>query len=160
MHSQSLIPHRLDSENWHAIRSSPKDDTSDQNGKPSTPPNITSRTSTIITTRQNFHLAISTSGALLASQPTILFWFEQNCIFASSFFYFWVWICPNMLHFYVLFICHLFIPLCSQRLSRAIHWLIFNRLAGTQFVDSISWHATNHFVLVWTETACYPVQSL
>ena len=33
-------------------------DTSDQNGKPSTPPHLTSSASTIITTRQNLHLAI------------------------------------------------------------------------------------------------------
>ena len=35
-----------------------EDDTSDQNGKPSTPPHLTSSISTIIATRKNLHLAI------------------------------------------------------------------------------------------------------
>ena len=35
-----------------------EDDTSDQNGKPSTPPHLTLSTSTFITTRQNLNLAI------------------------------------------------------------------------------------------------------
>ena len=35
-----------------------EDDTSDQDGKPSTPAHLTSPTSTIITIRENFHLAI------------------------------------------------------------------------------------------------------
>ena len=35
-----------------------EDNTSDQNGKPSTPPHLTSSTSTIITARQNLHLTI------------------------------------------------------------------------------------------------------
>ena len=35
-----------------------EDDTSDRNGKPSTPPHLTSSTPSIITTRENLHLAI------------------------------------------------------------------------------------------------------
>ena len=51
-------------------------DTSDQNGKLFTPPHVTLSTSTIITTRQNLHLAISSWDVLTASQPTILSQFE------------------------------------------------------------------------------------
>ena len=65
-----------------------EDNTTDQNAKPSTTPHLTSSISTIITTGQNFHLAISTQGALPASRPIILSRSEQNCLFASSFFIF------------------------------------------------------------------------
>ena len=36
---------------------------------------------------------------------------------------------------HVSFFCHLFIPLCSHRLSRAIHQHTFSCLAGAKFVD-------------------------
>ena len=78
-----------------------EDDTSDQNGKPSTPSHPTLSTSTIITPRQNLHLAINTWDVLPASRPTISSWFQQNCIFSSSFLLFSVWICPNTLRFYI-----------------------------------------------------------
>ena len=57
MRSQSLIPLRSDSENWHVAAS--EDDTNDRNGKPFTPAHLTSSTTTIIATRENLHLAIT-----------------------------------------------------------------------------------------------------
>ena len=42
-----------------------EDDSSDQNGKPSTPAHLTSSTSTIITTRENLHLAITSVLSML-----------------------------------------------------------------------------------------------
>ena len=54
------------------------------------------------------------------------------------------------MRFYISFICHLFILVCSQRLSRAIYQPIFSRLAGTQFADCITYLANTHFVLVCT----------
>ena len=83
-----------------------EDDTSDQNDKPSTPPHLTSPNFTIITTRKNLHLAISTWGALPASRPTILSRFEQNCIFASSFFLFLSLIMSD----HASFLCFIYLP--------------------------------------------------
>ena len=71
-----------------SLSAASEDNTSNQNGKPSTALHLTLSTSTIITRRQNLHLAISTFGALLASRPTILFWLEQNCILSSSIYIF------------------------------------------------------------------------
>ena len=34
--------------------------------------------------------------------------------------------------------CHFFTPVCSHRLSRAIHRTFFSRLAGAQFADRIT----------------------
>ena len=45
-----------------SLAAASEDNTSNQNGKPSTPLHLTLSTSTIITTRQNLHLAISTFG--------------------------------------------------------------------------------------------------
>ena len=77
-----------------------EDDTSDQNGKLSTPPHLTLSTSTIVTTRKNFPLAITSVLMMLhlsrdqlfcltwpahnflitlpASPPAILFQFEHK----------------------------------------------------------------------------------
>ena len=127
-----------------------EDNTSDQSGKPSAPPYLTSSTSTIIITRQNFYLAISTLDALPALQPTILSWFEKTLHFCQFIFCF-SFLSLNMCE-YVPFpcfiICHFYIPVCSQRLSRATHPPIFSCLAGAQFADCIICLATNHFVSV------------
>ena len=52
-----------------------------------------------------------------------------------------------MLLFYISFIFHLFIPVCSQRLSRVIHQPNFSCLARTKFADYITCLATNDFPL-------------
>ena len=62
--------------------------------------------------------------------------------------------------FIYFFICHFFIPVCFQWLHRAIHRPFFSRLASPQFADFITCITTNHFVLVWTDTAFSPVHSL
>ena len=98
----------------------------------------------------------------LPSDQQFCFGLKRQSIFASSFFifYFWVWICPNTFRFHVSFLCHFFIPVCSQSLSRSTHPLIFSRLAGAQFADCITCLTNNHFVSVWTDTGFPPVHSL
>ena len=107
MHSQSLIPYRSDSEIGMSLVAASEDNTSDQNGKPYFPPHLTSPVLTIISTRQNLHLAISTYGALPASRPTILSRFEQNSIFASSIFI--LFLSLNMAE-HASFLCFIYLP--------------------------------------------------
>ena len=116
-----------------------EDNTSNQNGKPSTPLHLTLSTSTIITTRQNLHLAISTLGALLASRPTILSWLEQNCILSSSIYIF------EFEYVQTCFVCtfHLFAissPQCASTGSTErstdpflVAWLVHNSLIALSF---------------------------
>ena len=132
-----------------------EDDTSDKNGKPSTPPLLTPSTSSIMTTRQNLHLAIRTSGALSASRSTILFQFEQNCIFACSFFIFEFEDVRICFFFYVSFICHCSIPVCSCRLSRAILTHIFSRLAGAQFIACMTCLTLQKFLFCFPQTITF-----
>ena len=44
-------------------------------------------------------------------------------------------------------------PVCSQKLSRAIYRPICSQLTGAQFADYIICLTSNHFVLVWTDSA-------
>ena len=101
-----------------------EDDTSDQNGKPSTPAHLTSSTSTIITTRENLHLAITSVLRMLhlpRDQQFCLglnrtaFFPVQFCIFEFEH----IWAC------FVSFMCHFFTPVCSHKLSRAIDRPLF-----------------------------------
>ena len=76
---------------WTDTNAAYEDDTSDQNGKPSTPAHLTSSTSTIITTRENLHLAITSVLRMLhlprdqqfclGLNRTAFFWF--NFVFLS-----------------------------------------------------------------------------
>ena len=43
-----------------------------------------------------------------------------------------------MFRFHISFMCHFFTPVCSHRLSSAIHQTFFSRLAGAQFADRIT----------------------
>ena len=68
LHSESMDGDKCAHNHWFLIAQTQKigmslvaaseDDTSDQSGKPSTPPHLTLSTSTIIITRQNLNLAI------------------------------------------------------------------------------------------------------
>ena len=73
--------------------------------------------------------------------------------------HFWVWIFMNMFLFHVSIICHFSIPVCYNRLSRALHLYIFSHPAGAQFADCITCLASNHFVSVWADN-CLSASSL
>ena len=84
-----------------------EDDTSDQNGKPSTPPHLTSSTSTFITTRQNLHLTIilvlrmyylprDQQFCLVLSRPA--FFPVHFCIFEFEY----VQVCVSIFHLFVI----------------------------------------------------------
>ena len=56
-------------------------------------------------------------------------------------------------------ICHFFIPVYFQMLSRTTHLPIFSCLAGAQFADYVTCLATNHFALVCADN-CLSAGSL
>ena len=56
---------------------------------------------------------------------------------------------------YVLLICYLQIPVCSCRLSRAIHQHTFSHLAGTQFTDCITCLTLQAFLFWFPHTIAF-----
>ena len=58
----------------------------------------------------------------------------------------WVSLCMNMFHPNVPCFCHHSIPVCSRRLSIAIHQHIFSRLAGAQFIVCMTYPTLQTFL--------------
>ena len=116
-----------------------EDDTSDQNGKPSTPAHLTSSTSTIITTRENLHLAITSLLRMLHLPCN-----QQFCLGLNRTAFFPVQFCFFEFEYvqtcfvFIFHLCVISSSMCSHRLSRANHRPFFSCLAGAQFADHIT----------------------
>ena len=81
----------------------------------------------------------------------IMFWCEHTIMFSHI----WVFICLNMFHSYVPFICYPSIPVCSCRLSRVIHQHTFSHLAGTQQTDCITCLTLQTFLFWFPHTIAF-----
>ena len=73
-----------------------------------------------------------------------------------EFVYVWVYTCLNIFHSYVSFICYPSIPVCSHRLSRAIHQHTFSCLAGAQFTDCMTCLTSQTFLFCFSCTIAFP----
>ena len=64
-------------------------------------------------------------------------------------------LCLNRFHFYVPCLCHCSIPVCSCRLSRAIHQHIFNCLVGAQFTVCMTCLTSQTFLFWFQQTIAF-----
>ena len=127
-----------------------EDNTSDRNGKPSTPAHLTLPTSTIITTRENLHLAIISVLRMLHLPRD-----QQFCLGLNRTAFFPVQFCIfEFEHVQTCFasIFHLFVISSSQcvPIGSAEQFTdpFFSRLASAQFADHITCLASSCFVSV------------
>ena len=128
-----------------------EEDTSDQNGKPSTPPRLTLSTLTIVTTRQSLHLAINTWDVLPASRPTISSRFQQNALFPVHFYFFQFEYVRTHFVFIFLYLPFLHPSLLGRGSAEQFTdpFLVFSRLAGAQFATTLP--ASPPTILFWFE---------